>query len=533
VSKIFLKLLSLSALFLISSNSIYAFDPHATGSAIVSATVLSTEFDPPVLISPNDNSTTNNPREPLVWRRPSPLPVTPLHHYDLFLDGNIFASSISDSITSQSYYFYNIYRIDDTFYLEMTSDFDQGYHTWSVVAYDTSGTSSSSETRTFYIDSIDPAIVLEKVDNQTLNWSTEVEGSIPDIGQREILITTIDPLLTGTVEPYANMQIVLICPQNILNCQDQTWQGNYPSGTWEHRFYGLTKGLTYTVHISATDAGGNSTIFPEFYLLYQTTTPVVTATATVSPPKPSPITPTIKAPRVTPTSVISPIPTPVPTPELAPEFITPFVPVPPIAPTPPPIKDTLLPTPKSKLDIWPLILILLLVLGLPLHLFMTIFGYKIHFTHTPRFLFTLFFPFLGHKPYQTLPFATLYFYNPEKLDKTWQNPISDVNGFYNLKSPLLQKFFIEIICQGRSWRDSFINGNTIPNTCLFPKPEDSRTALERLQHIFVSTRIAPLFVALATSTVALIKVPNYFYLIYLYLSLQLTFSEYIYPKISK
>ncbi len=529
MSKIFLKLLSFSAILFISSQVIYAYDPNATGSSVVSATVLSTKFDPPVLISPNNNSTTNNAREPLVWKRPSPLPATPLHHYDLYLDGNIFASSISDSITSQSYYFYDIRRVGDTFYLEMTSDFSQGYHTWSVVAYDTSGTSSSSETRTFYIDSIAPAISLEKVDNQTLNWSTEIAGSIPDTGQREIAITTTNPLLSGRVEPYANMQIILICPQNILNCQDQTWQGNYPSGTWEHRFYNLIKGLTYTIHISATDAGGNSTIFPEFYLLYKLTTPIVTATTTVSPPKPSPVTPIAKVPSITPTPAI----TISPTPWQAPEFITPFIPVPPVAPTPPPIKDILLPTPKPKLDIWPLILIMLLVFGLPLHLFMTVFGYKIHVTHTLKFLFTLFFPFLGRKPYQTYPFASIYFYDPDKLNKTWQNPISDVNGYYNLKSPLLEKFFIEIICQGRSWKGTFINGNTIPNTCLFPKPEDSRTALERLQHIFVNTRIGPLVIAISTSTVALIKIPNYFYLIYLYLSLQLVFSEYIYPKISK
>ncbi|KKS62147.1 MAG: hypothetical protein UV30_C0022G0003 [Candidatus Collierbacteria bacterium GW2011_GWF1_42_50] len=253
-----IKLLFFVVLLFISGKSSFAIDPNATGSAVVTAEIISQEFNPSTLISPSDNSTTNNPREALVWKRPSPLPATPLHHYDVYLDGQVFAASVSDSITSQVYYYYTIRRDNDTFYLDTNFDFAQGYHTWKVVAYTTAGTSASSETRTFYIDSIYPFITLKKVDRQTLNWSTTDLTTIPDINQRDLTVTAVNPLLTGSVEPYANMQFILICPQNILNCTNQIYQGNYPTGSWQHRFYGLIRGLVYTVYLSATDAGGHN-----------------------------------------------------------------------------------------------------------------------------------------------------------------------------------------------------------------------------------------------------------------------------------
>lgn len=515
VNRVAIKLLFFACLILVSSKEVSAINPYATGSAVVSASVVGTSINPPILVSPSDNSTTNNPRQPLVWQRPSPLPSTPIHHYDVYLDGTVFAASVSDSITSQAYYFYDIRRNGDTFYLDFNTDLAQGYHTWKVVVYDNSGLNASSETRTFYIDSVAPFIKLEKVDHQTLNWDTSVYGSIPDINLRDLRVTTPNPLLTGKVEPFANMQIVLMCPQNIPNCTNQVYLGNYPTGNWQHRFYGLIKGAVYTVYISTTDAASNYTIFPEFYLAYGIVTPTPSAIITPIPSTAPGVSPTI-VPEPSPEIVIPPVP---------------FIPVPPVAPTPP-MNPTLVPQSWLTTNL-SLILFLLLVIGLPLHLLMTIYGAKIRFSNIPKFIYILLLPFIGKKEYQTVPFATLEMYDPEKLDNTWQNKIADVHGFYSLTTPLIKKIFVKITCTGRLWKNTIIDSNILSSTCLIPLLEDTKTRSNRLQLLSMRLRSLPLIIACLTSAYAMIIQPNYFYLVYLYLSLQYAFSEYLFPKLSK
>jgi hypothetical protein len=511
VKRVTAALLFLVVTALVSSKTAVAYDVNSTGSAVVSATILSTTFNPPILVAPVNNSSTNNPREPLVWKRPSPLPVTPLHHYDVYVDGQIFAASVSDSVTTQTYYYYTITRINDTFTLNLNSDFAQGYHTWSVTAYNTYGTSAGSETRTYYIDSIAPYITLQKVDTKTLNWSTNNLTAIPDVTLRGLSVNNPNPLLSGTVEPYANMQIVLMCPQNILNCHNQSYLGNYPTGVWQHRFYGLIRGVVYTVHLSATDSAGNSTIFPEFYLAYGLATPTPSA---------------ITTPTVSPTISIPPTTTPTLTIEVIP---TPFIPAPPLSPTPPIFLTS---TPVKTINYLPYLLILL-ALGLPLHLLMTTFGAKIRFTQIHHFFLILFFPFFKHQTYQTIPFTTLDFFDPDKLDSVWQTAISNINGFYSLKTDIPPKLFTQITSTGRLWKNTILQSNLLSISCLYPCTETAQMATDRLRHLSMTLRSLPLAIACLTSGVCLALSPNYFYLIYLYLSLHLVFTEYLYPRISK
>lgn len=523
MSRVTAKLLFFIIIFLISSQSVLAIDNPSTGSAVVSATVISTSFAAPILIAPINNSATNNPREPLSWKRPSPLPTTSLHHYDVYLDEQMFASSISDSITSQTYYFYTVRRTDNTFYLDFTTDLAQGYHTWRVVAYDTAGISSGTGTWTYYIDSTNPFITVQKADHQTLNWTTLDYTTIPNVNQRDLTITTSNPLLIGKVEPYANMQIILMCPTNIPansagrpRCQNQIYQGNYPSGIWQHRFYDLIRGLVYTVYLSTTDAGGSSVIFPEFYLAYG----IITPSPTLEPTKPT----------ASPSGEISPTP-PVVTP--TPEIEIPFTPLPPTAPTPPVFLTATPVSTQLKIDYLKLISLLLLVFGLPLHLFMIVYGTKTRFTLIPKLFFVIFFPFLGKKDYQTVPFATIEMFDPDKLTSSWQTKISDIKGYYSLTSPLINKIFIKISCMGRYWKNVILSGILIPQICLFPILETPQTPPNSLRHRFMIFRSLPLVVACLTSAIALIFQPNYFFLIYLYLSLHLVFTEYLYPRLQR
>lgn len=180
-----------------------------------------------------------------------------------------------------------------------------------------------------------------------------------------------------------------------------------------------------------------------------------------------------------------------------------------------------------------LIIILLLVFGLPLHLFMTFYGTKTRFTLLFRFLPVLFFPFLGKKDYQTVPFVTLDMFDPDKLDSSWQTKVSDIKGFYSLTSPLINKIFITITGAGRHWKNIIVDGAILPKTCLFPILDDPKIPSNRLRQRFMTYRSIPLAIACITSGLALTFLPNYFFLIYLYLSLQLAFSEYLYPRLQR
>ncbi len=576
VNRVAAKLLFFAVMILTSSRPVFAYDIVSAGAASVSASVTTVPLSAPILVSPNDNATTINVREPLVWQRPAPLPTVPLHHYDVYLDGNILASDVSDSITSQNYYFYNITRVGDTFTLTPNFDYAQGYHTWSVTVFNTLNQNFSSETRTFYLDSIFPFITLQKVENQTLNWTTTDPTTIPDISQRYLTVTTPNPLLTGLVEQYANLQIALICPQNIPGCTDQLIVINSPTGDWTQQLSGLIQDQTYSVFISATDAAGNSTFFPEFFITYSlnitpsptptaTPTPTVTPTATPTPtptatPTPTPkptITPTPKptgkptvtpsisptpsitpsitpspttSPSGTPTPSISPTPTPIPTIVTPPNY---FVPVPPVAPTPPIFKTTK-GTPFNILNgPWLLIILILLVLGLPLHLFMTFYGTETRISLFFNFIYILMYPFIGKKDYQTIPFSIIDIYDPNDLKNSWLTIISDVKGFFSLPEKLSEDVFVKIVSVGRHWINNIFNSSRLYNSCLFPVPDDYEKALNRLRISSMKFRSIPLAVACITSFIALIFQPNFFYLIYLYISLQLAFSEYLYPKLQK
>ncbi|EKD52845.1 MAG: hypothetical protein ACD_61C00221G0003 [uncultured bacterium] len=492
---------------------VFAVTNPVTGTASVSATVPDLSFNPPTLLTPAVNATLNTVRPSFSWLRPSPTPASPLSYYDFYLDGAVFAASVSDSLVSQSYYFYTASASGGIFNISLKTNLSQGYHTWQVIAFTENGISSASETRTFYIDSYPPFISVTKIDKHTLDWSTADPISIPPLENRYLFVSTPDPIIGGKVEASSNIQIILMCPQNIPTCQTQIFTGNISSGLWETHFFGLLPGHTYPVAISATDAAGNTTVFPEFYLTFGTTLfPTASPSASVTP---SLILPSIS---LTPPTNLLNIITP-----------GPYIPRTPPSPTPPP--PALPKGPLITLDRFYLFLLILMIFGLPLHLLMTTIGARTPVRFVCKFLLILAFPFLRRKMYQTVPFCFIDIFISDKLDHPWQSVVSDINGNYRLRSPIPEKILIEISAVGRSWKDALVKGSIIPVTCLVPlltSPQDSRTRL--LKGVY-DNRVIPIIIALLTSTTAFIIKPSYFILIYLYFTLQYLFSEYIYPKI--
>lgn len=497
--------------------------------APVSATVPASSFNPPTLISPLSNATLNTTRPTFSWLRPSPNPGN-LNHYDFILDGSFFAN-VADSVTTQETATYSVYRSGDTFYLTLKTDLSQGYHTWSVTAYNDGGISSASETRTFYVDSIPPFISVTRVDNQSLNWTTADASTIPPVQDRYLIVTTASPLIRGSVEQYANLQATLVCPSGLSGCSDQNFTGNIASGNWETTFTNLVPNQTYTVRISATDAASNSTVFPEFYITYSVAEPAPTATVTPTPTVT--VTPTvtgIPTPTVT-TEPTLPLPSITATPppgELVVITPTPFIPAVPPAPTPPPAVTR--PSAALTIDLFYLFLLILFIFGLLLHLLMAIIGTGTPLNFVPKFLWILAFPFFHRRKYQTIPFAFIDFFIADKLDKPWQSVVSDIKGFYNLKSPIPPNLFIHLTAIDRIWKDNLYKGSLIPITCLYPIPVRP-IELKRLQKTLYDWRIIPLIIALLSSITALVIKPSYETLSYVLTASLYLFSEYLYPRL--
>lgn len=498
----------------------------ASMSAIITATVPEQQFNPPILITPNNGSVTNNPQEPFSWRRPSPLPATPLDHYDFYLDDVLFAQGLKDNLINSEFYFYTVYRDGDVFHLNMKSNMSEGYHRWKVIAYNEAGLSSESETWTFYIDSINPHIKLISVDTNKLNWNTSDISTIPPVDQR-YLYTTPNPLLTGTVEPYANLQFTLLCPPDVINCSSVTETYNYPDGNWQHRFYNLIPNKTYSIYISSSDSAGNHIFFPVFYLIYLTGPISVTPTITPTQPAPTitvtpPATPTITLP--SPTTIVKP-------PTLSEIFLpAEFIPVPPVIPTPPPqVHETIKPPPFNFVPL----LIVLIIFGLPLHLAMTQFGTGTNIAFTPWFLFSLIYPFIGSKKFRTYPFTTILLYNSKSTYQPWQIIISDIFGRFYFKKNPPEEFYIISTSFNRSFKSIVMDSTTFQHLCIYLHPQSRENLLKILQRLSMKIRFIPLMVAIITSSIALFITPSYLILIYLYLSIQTAFSEYLYPRLEK
>jgi hypothetical protein len=510
-------------------------------NATVSATVanISDTLYAPTLISPANSSATNSARVTFNWRRPSPLPVTnTIDHYDLYIDDVVFAASVPDSLTTQDFYFYTATGSSGLFFIGLKQDLTQGYHTWKVAVYDNTGQNTATGNWTFYIDSIAPFITLTSIDSTTYNWSTG--GTIPAESSRYLSVDNANPTLKGLVETNSNLLITLTCPSPVpTGCTTQTTTINSTDGNWSKQFTGLVANLYYTVSLAATDAGGNSTTFPNFYIKYATTATTPTSSLTTTPTTTTSTTPTSKlTSTITPTDSITPTSTQTipqitglltPPPNLA-GLITPtsFVPKVPPVPTPPPQKTT---KPRIAYAYGPIILILFLLLGLPTHLTLSSIGVSANFKTVLRFIFTLGFPFLKRKNTSTLPFTFIEIYDSQKPHKHPYKTISDVNGNIYFPENLPLQVLIKTKNTNYTLNDFVYPSLLLPHTCLIPLPKRSKGASESLKNNLYNLRTAPLIIAILTSAIGLYFYTNLYVITYLYLSLQYAFSEYYYPRI--
>ena len=484
-------------------------NPQSSDEIVTSATIPDSSVSTPNLRNPSDGAYTKNPFEPFSWQRSTC--DTGIDHYTVYRDDII----VADGITHADVQATSIYTasVDSSYvYLTFKAAISEGSHTWKVIAVGSEGNTASSETWTFTVDTTIPHIILKSLDKNTMYWATHDPTTIPPWDQRQLIVTTSDPLISGKVEANSNIKFSLSSGQTVTVFE--------ADGNWEHRFRNLTKNVTYSVFITATDAAGKPNSFPEFTITYLqgqtlqvTPTPAPTLTPSACPPNCEAVgwlIPTVVEESFPPT---------------LPEFR-----LPPSAPREglavAPAKAGVIP--GLTRNLYPFILF-----GLLLHLTMTFYGAGIHLSHLPGFLFTLCFPFLGKKNYEIDPFfASVAIFDPANLSHEFFSWVSNIKGKISLEFPNPKQIFLQLTRPGYEKQSLLLATAAIPEgTVIKLKPKDHLSRLERFKTFTLSWRGLPLIIADLTSLVVLILAPSLPVAFYFGLALTLTYSEYIYPRL--
>lgn len=483
---------------------------YATHSAEVTATVVDQFFTNPTLIRPTDGSATNNPQEMFSWQEATS--TGGINHYFFYLDGQVVFDNIPNNVASYDTASYHLTHVGNIFTLVFKSPFSEGYHTWQVDGVTNSDKTLASPTWTFLFDTTNPIIILTKVDSNNLYWASNDPQSIPPAPERNFIINHKDVLLKGKYEANSNLKLTLVCPPDTENCTNQSILINNSSGNWEHIFRNLLPNTTYTVYLTAVDSASNLTNFPTFTIRYQPPTAITFIVNLIK--KVFPVEPQ----RPTPEAEVTPTPTPT--------MVAIVTPPPPLAPTPPPVIS---PIPQAQPPTRELSLIS--VWGLVMHLSMAIFGAGISIPYIWKFLFKVFLPGV-HSTLMATSWSTITYYDPNALRKPLVVDFAAITGLFRYPTTLPKVVFIKVTRPGFDDIKTLTSANRLPSDIELPLDTQAST-WSRIKLITLRLRLVPLVAAVVTSLAALVLTHEWYYGLYLYLSLHLSFTEYLYPSISK
>lgn len=213
----------------------------------------------PILISPQDGTTTGDNKSELVWKQstdPNGNTVT----YTLYLNGVATYLGISGSGNSSGVG-YTAHLDGNEVKLKPTTSLADGQYNWRVVASDNSGNTATSTTWVFTIDTTAPLIYLSDVD---IYHDLPYNSGDPEAfeGLNFEIAGPKDVYLTVKSEPWSTLTTKFLDSDNlvvttIITTLNATGIG-YP---YTHLPVGV-----YKVIISSFDQGGNTTTLPEFTL---------------------------------------------------------------------------------------------------------------------------------------------------------------------------------------------------------------------------------------------------------------------------
>lgn len=258
---------------LITSLFLFLFPLHCYGTENQTIKVTASvpdEIAPtvPVLVSPENGVYLSNPTPTFIFKKSTDA-QSPVRHYEMYLNGLKFIPEIPSSQTPvETNQFYSIIS-EDLISVSLKQPLNDGIYTWLIRAYDVYGNWSSSATWTFTIDTQAPFIIITQIgENINLNLSSQDPSSIP----AGLIIETygLQPEFRGRSEPGARVQIGLTL-ETVPGLPKITTPGVADS---QGKFTLVPKKKLeigkYKVLIIASDAAGNTTVLPEFYLEIKT-----------------------------------------------------------------------------------------------------------------------------------------------------------------------------------------------------------------------------------------------------------------------
>ncbi|MDZ4229173.1 MAG: hypothetical protein U1C50_02870 [Patescibacteria group bacterium] len=227
---------------LLASPALAVVNPQS-GSAAVTATVPA-DPDTPVLISPANNATISTTAPSFIFN-PAGGEVI-INHYQLWIDGHKDTSPIRQSLS--------------TIVTQALTALTEGSHIWSITAVADNGRTRNSTTWTFTIDITAPLILV----NQVAEHQTSLSSLDLTPWQKEVSFTTSDryPIIKGQSEALAFLTI---------NFSGTGVSETVSTTIGADRLFSLKPNIAlplgrYAVAVSSSDAAGNNTSLPSFYV---------------------------------------------------------------------------------------------------------------------------------------------------------------------------------------------------------------------------------------------------------------------------
>jgi len=216
--------------------------------------------------SPADSSYTNNTKPTFRWHKTTDA-TAGLSKYQVIVDPEdrgeyVLIDDIDPDKPSNKNY-----REDDDKYVYYDGDYIQAYtkksdkeltedkYTWKIRAVDKAGNSRDTGSKTLYIDTTAPTLVLTDLANQSnLNFKTDSTTTI-------FTTSTQTPTFKGIADAESTIKIMV--KSNLVSCETTTSSDSSWECTPEEKIaYGI-----HSVSITATDRAGNTTTLPKFSLI--------------------------------------------------------------------------------------------------------------------------------------------------------------------------------------------------------------------------------------------------------------------------